>query len=720
MVKNIGTLLILLFPKLLFSQADTSVFRGIQLPGIEIKTDAAASTIGLKDPELKTIISRAELKKAACCNLSESFETNPSIDVSFTDAVTGTKQIRLFGLAGKYAQITTELTPLVRGLLANSGLSYIPGAWIQSIQLTKGIGSVTNGFESMTGQINVEILKPEDILSDIAVAGKSILKMNSYINGGGRAESNFIYGKQLTNKWSLGVLGHASGRSLKIDNNSDGFADMPIGYQANGMIRARYFGQNGWESLHTLHILSDDKAGGQIMESPGFQTIISPWRSEMIQNRIAYTSKIGWVNPQNPNQSIGIIVNGYRQNMNGSMGSLDDLFNKKEVNALQIGGLAQVLFRNEWGKLSQTSSVGLYYDEYDIEFKANDIDQNQNFIEQNIGVSTEWSWTPNEFLTLVGGGRLDWHSIISRSQNKLPFSPRLHMRLAPNDKNVFRIVFGQGFRMALPITEEWGKLASNRQIFWNQYGNILGGDQLSYEHSTNAGISYTGNFTLNYMPGSVTANLHGTWFDEAVIQDFWTYRSRYIYPDITSSNPTEFAMISRSAGISSNYKLNKNTEIRLAYRYQNVNIRNEIHGTNSISILMPAAFVSNHRAMGNISRKFKNDWTVDMTIQIHGEQPIPSTHPWAPGIEGNIIVDAPAHRILNCQIRKSIENGDFYIGVENIFNFRQESPIDGVLDNSEILVANHPNFIQNFDATRVWGPIFGRIIYLGFNYNLID
>ena len=122
------------------------------------------------------------------------------------------------------------------------------------------------------------------------------------------------------------------------------------------------------------------------------------------------------------------------------------------------------------------------------------------------------------------------------------------------------------------------------------------------------------------MPGSVTANLHGTWFDEAVIQDFWTYRSRYIYPDITSSNPTEFAMISGSAGISSNYKLNKNTEIRLAYRYQNVNIRNEIHGTNSISILMPAAFVSNHRAMGNISRKFKNDWTVDMTIQIFSSE----------------------------------------------------------------------------------------------------
>lgn len=720
MVKNTVIFLFIFCPNLLFSQKDTSIISGIQLPSIEIKIDAASTVIDLKDPKLKTIISRAELKKAACCNLSESFETNPSIDVSFTDAITGTKQIQLFGLAGKYAQITTELTPLVRGLMANSGLSYIPGAWVQSIQLTKGIGSVTNGFESMTGQINVEILKPEDILGDIATAGSSILKMNNYINQGGRVESNVIYGKQLTTKWSLGILGHLSGRSLKMDNNRDSFADMPIGSQANGMIRARYFGQNGWESIHTFHILKDEKIGGQILQNPDFSSIINPWRSDMIQNRIAYSSKIGWVNPKNPNQSLGMILNGYRQNMNGSMGSIHDFFNTKDINANQIGGLAQILFRHDWGKLSQTSSIGFYYDNYDIEFRANNVYRKAPFAEQNIGVSSEWTWIPSEFFTLVAGGRLDRHSIILRDQDKMPFSPRMHIRIAPNDKNVFRIGFGEGFRMALPITEEWGKLASNREILWDQNGSILGGDQLSYEHSTNAGISYTGNFILNYMPGSITTNIHGTWFDQAVIQDFWTYRRRYIYPNDGSINPTEYAMISGSAGISSNYKLSKNTEIRLAYRYQNVNVRNETHGIASASILMPAAFVSKHRAMGNISRKFRNDWTLDMTLQIRGEQPIPSTHPWAPGLEGNIIVNAPAHSILNFQIRKSFENGDFYLGVENALNFKQENAIDGVLEDGNQLQPNHPSFIQNFDATRVWGPIFGRIIYLGFNYNLID
>ena len=186
-IKSLKIFLIILLPNLLYSQSDTGIYKGLSLEAVEVKTDALGTAISLKDPKLKIIISRAELKKAACCNLSESFETNPSIDVSFTDAITGTKQIQLFGLAGKYAQIQTELTPLVRGLLANSGLSYIPGAWIHSIQLTKGIGSVSNGFESMTGQINVELLKPEDIIEDI-VNDKSVkLRLNSYINQGGRA-----------------------------------------------------------------------------------------------------------------------------------------------------------------------------------------------------------------------------------------------------------------------------------------------------------------------------------------------------------------------------------------------------------------------------------------------------------------------------------------------------------------------------------------------------
>lgn len=722
-IKSLGVFLIFIFPYLSYSQSDTSIYDGLNLDAVEINTEALGSVISLKDPKLKTIISRAELKKAACCNLSESFETNPSIDVSITDAVTGTRQIQLFGLAGKYAQIQVEMTPLVRGLLANSGLSYIPGAWIHSIQLTKGIGSVSNGFESMTGQINVELLKPENIIDDIVIKNSAKLRVNNYINQGGRIETNLIYGKRISDKWSLGILGHASGRSIIVDNNKDGFADNPIGYQLNGMVRARYFGQNGWEGLFTIHTLEDQKIGGQISNNLNFPISSNPWRSNMSQNRFSISSKTGWVNPKNPNQSIGVILHGYRQSMIGNMGSSDDALNQKELSAHQIGGVSQFLFRQDWNKISHTGSVGIFYDNYDINFNAGGYLQGYNrpFVEQNIGISSEWTWTPNEFLTLVAGGRFDWHSIILNSKTRVPFSPRIHARIAPNDKNVFRLVFGEGFRMALPITEEWGRVASNREIRWDQYGSVSGGDQLSSEESTNAGISYTGNFIFNYMPGSITANIHGTWFNEAVIHDYWSNRMRYIYPDLTTSNESEFAMISKSAGISSNYKLDKKTEIRLAYRYQNVVVRNQIHGLDPVSILMPAAFVAKHRALINLSRNFMKSWNLDITVQYHGEQPIPSIQPLAPGLDGKLIGIAPAHQLLNFQFRKTTRKGDFYLGVENALNFQQQNPIDGAVNiNGEPMPPGSTFFTDNFDATRVWGPIFGRMIYFGLNFKLIE
>ncbi len=179
-------------------QVDTSLYNSLQIDEVVVREEATGLSINSKSATLDLNISRTELKKAACCNLSESFETNPSIDVSFTDAVTGTKQIQLFGLAGKYAQIQVEMTPLVRGLLANSGLSFIPGTWVQSIQLTKGIGAVNNGPESMTGQINVEILKPEDLV-DAAEApdseGRGNVLLNGYANQGGRFEFNEAYGR---------------------------------------------------------------------------------------------------------------------------------------------------------------------------------------------------------------------------------------------------------------------------------------------------------------------------------------------------------------------------------------------------------------------------------------------------------------------------------------------------------------------------------------------
>ena len=700
----------------LFGQVDTSLYNSLQINEVVVSEEASGLSLDSKSATLDLTISRTELKKAACCNLSESFETNPSIDVSFTDAVTGTKQIQLFGLAGKYAQIQVEMTPLVRGLLANSGLSFIPGTWVQSIQLTKGIGAVNNGPESMTGQINVELLKPEDLV-DAAESpdseGRGDIILNGYVNQGGRFEFNEAYGVRLNDKWMVASLGHISGRQQGTDVNGDGFLDNPLGYQVNGMLRARYFGQNGWEGIYTFHALEDVKRGGQILSAfaPGTSTE-DLWSSSMKQGRVAFTAKTGWVNPDLPDQSVGTILQLYSNEMDGAMGnSTVDAVHASSLYGIQNGGMAQVLFRHGWGTWSQTSGVLLTADRYDFDFVQTDLGTTMGWTEVDLGLSTEWTYAPSDQFTAVLGARYDWNSIVSHQ-----VSPRIHLRWEPVEKHTLRLAAGRGFRNALPLVEEWGRLATNRTLRSqpSRVAHIMGGHSLNMEEAYNTGLSYAWNFKLNYMPGSLQLDAHSTIFGQTVVQDYWTPGQRYLYTQFTSSVEPIRPMTSNTAGASVTYQLNKRTEMRLAYRFQDLRVvyRDE-SGIVAQDVALSAPFVPKHRLMAHLSRKFKGGWTADATLQRYGAQPIPGTDPSAyPSVEM-----APAFNLLNGQIRKAWAGGDIYLGVENGLNVMQANPIDGAVDaqTGEALLPSSAHFQTYFDATRIWGPIFGRMVYLGTN-----
>lgn len=719
MIKRLvfGSLCFLSLP--LFGQVDTSLYQSLQIKEVTIREDAAGLSIDSKSAQLDLNISRTELKKAACCNLSESFETNPSIDVAFTDAVTGTKQIQLFGLAGKYAQIQVEMTPLVRGLLANSGLQFIPGTWVQGIQLTKGIGAVSHGPESMTGQINVELLKPEDLVDAAAAPdseGRGDVLLNGYFNQGGRFEINEAYGVRLNKKWMISSLGHFSGRQRGTDVNGDGFLDNPLGYQVNGMLRARYFGQNGWEGLYTFHALEDVKQGGQMANAfaPGIGAD-QLWTSQIKQGRLAFTAKTGWVNPDLPDQSFGSIVQVYSHELGVQMGlpkgtAPSSLYS--QLRGIQNGGMAQVLYYHGWGALVQTSALILQHDAYQVGLDRLELGNGRPWVENNVGLSTEWTYQTEERFTAVLGMRVDAHSIAGNQ-----FSPRFHMRWEPWTSHTFRVVAGRGFRMAQPLLEEYGRLASQRFIRWEQYGQVLGGDLLSMESATNLGLSYSHPFMLNYMAGGIQADLHRTQFQRAVIHDFYTPGERSIYPVTIRDWPGSIPLQSISAGISINYNLNKRSELRMAYRYQDLKASYYSDDVNGNGLMtLPVPFVAPHRLMVHYSRSFKGGVVMDVTLQRYGKQAIPGIDPSIrPAIDY-----APAFHLLSAQIRHEFKGGDLYIGMENALNVTQSNPIDGAVSpqTSQPLLPSDPYFQSHFDATRIWGPIFGRMLYLGTNIAL--
>jgi outer membrane receptor for ferrienterochelin and colicins len=168
-----------------------------ELGEVEITGKQDNTFVSKLNARATTVITTGELQRAACCNLAESFETNASVDVSYSDAISGARQIQLLGLSGIYSQIMTENVPLIRGLATPFGLNYIPGSWMESIQVAKGTSSVVQGYESVTGQINVEYKKPE-------TAPKFFLNLfgNSNLRFEGNADAAF----KINDKLSTSVL----------------------------------------------------------------------------------------------------------------------------------------------------------------------------------------------------------------------------------------------------------------------------------------------------------------------------------------------------------------------------------------------------------------------------------------------------------------------------------------------------------------------------------
>ncbi|HAH56705.1 MAG TPA: TonB-dependent receptor, partial [Bacteroidales bacterium] len=289
---------------------------GSELAEVEIKQRMAGTFISSIKPIKTEVITTAGLTKLACCNLSESFENNATVDVGFSDAVTGAKQIQMLGLAGVYSQLMVENIPFTRGLGAAFGLTYIPGTWMESIQVSKGSSSVINGFESMTGQINAEFRKPFDM---------DRFYLNLYGNNEGRLELNSHASHVFAeDKWSTAVLAHVSGQFKRIDMNDDGFLDQPLSRQLNLSNRWSYEKHGVTESKFGINFLYDERNGGQLMNLQTKEAIEQgKYVIDLVTKRVQIYDKTGFVFPGLENTSLGLIFSGLYHDQQSVFGPRD-------------------------------------------------------------------------------------------------------------------------------------------------------------------------------------------------------------------------------------------------------------------------------------------------------------------------------------------------------------------------------------------------------------
>ncbi len=640
---------------------------------IDSKKKATAKSF-LQTQNVFTVNSE-ELLKAACCNLAESFETNPSIDVNFSDALTGTRQIQMLGLNSPYLLIAQENIPMVRGASQVYGLTFTPGTWVESIQITKGAGSVVNGFESISGQINAELVKP--------TTDKKFF-VNGYGNLNGRLELNTHFNQKVSEKWNTGLYVHGNIRSEKFDNNNDNFLDNPLAEQINVMNRWQFTdNDNGWVSFFNVRFLNDRKQTGNLNFNPdtdkGSTTI---WGSEIKTNRFDFSGKLGYVFPELPYQSMGLQLAYSSHDQESYFG-----LRTYEINHQSV--YSNVLFNSIIGDTRSKFKTGLSftYDKYEELVEARDFSRT----ETSVGAFFEYAYDNTENFSATLGLRIDHHNLL-----KTFVTPRIHLRYVPWEKGVLRASVGRGKRSANIFAENQQLFASARQININDVGGSIYG--LDPEIAWNYGVSFLQGFRLFDKKGDISFDFYQTNFENQVVVD-WENPQEISFYNLNGKS------IANSFQTEVNYHPIHKVDVRLAYKF--FDVATDYNSGNLAKPLQPK-----HRFFTNVSvqtNKKENgaQWKFDTTYNLIGTQRLPNTS--SSPVQFQLPAYTDSFNLLNFQVTKVFsEKVEVYVGGDNITNVKQKNPI---------LESENP-FGANFDSTIVYAPIFGSTFYTGFRFKI--
>ncbi len=635
------------------------------LDEVVVSAEKEATTQSFLKTQNFFTVNSGELLKAACCNLAESFETNPSIDVNFSDALTGTRQIRMLGLNSPYLLITQENVPMVRGASQVYGMTFIPGTWVESIQISKGAGSVVNGYESISGQINAELVKPNT---------DNTFFVNAFGNLNGRMELNSHINQKLNDKWSTGLYVHGNHRVTKFDKNNDGFLDNPLAEQINIMNRWQYANpKTGWVTFLNLRYMNDKKQTGQTNFNPATDKgSSSVWGSEINTKRFDSSAKIGYVFPDMPFQSIGLQLSYSNHDQNS-------YFGLRDYNIRQQSVYSNIIFASIIGDTRHKFKTGatFMYDNYDENVESLNFDRR----ESNIGAFFEYAHDNGEDFSATAGVRVDYHSLLGTF-----VTPRLHLRYEVWERGVLRASVGSGKRSTSVFAENQQLFASSRKIKIKKSGGEIYG--LNPEKAWNYGVSLLQGFKVFRRKANISVDFYQTNFENQIVVDWEN-------PQEVSFYNLDGKSIANSLQIETNISPVKYFNIRAAYKYLDVT-------TDYTSGKLSKPLQAKHRFFTSVSYETPKKtngakWKFDTTYNFMGKQRLPNTN-------NQLANFSKGYNLLNAQITKVFSDKlEIYAGGENLTDYKQKNPILG---------AENP-FGTNFDSTIIYAPIFGRGFYAG-------
>lgn len=672
------------------------------LSEVQIKGSSGNAFLSKMNARPTTVITTGELQRAACCNLAESFETNASVDVSFSDAVTGARQIQLLGLSGIYSQIMTENVPLIRGLATPYGLNYIPGSWMESIQIAKGSSSVVQGYESVTGQINVEYKKPET---------SEKLFVNAFANSNLRFEANADGAVKISDKLSTSLLVHAADFRHKFDRNDDGFMDLPKVTTLTGFNRWDYIIAHKWVSRLGIKYLYEDRNGGQMDFDKGSLTYDTNGISDDTKrygigvktDRLEVFWKNGLIFNTGHESSLGLIVSGINHRQDGFYGlnryhGHEQNFNANLIYTAHLGG--------EMHRMSAGASY--FIDDFSENFLQTRLAYRYQYLPDSItptnddlftlvgdslvtyimdrsewasGAFFEYTFDIKDKFTLIAGLRGDYNSRFGYY-----LTPRLHLRFNPFKDLALRGSVGKGYRSP-------NLLAENNAVFVSQRALYFAAD-LGNEEAWNFGINVTWTFNLFGHKSELSVDGYRTAFQKQVIVDQDSLPTAVFFYNLDGKSYANVAQVQLT------FAPVHRLSVTAAFRLNDVKITEG-------DVLKSKAMVNQYRGILSLAYATKFEkWKFDLTGQLNGPARLPDTHKMPASLQRPGY--SPVWINLLAQVTRKFKNFDVYLGGENLTNFRQTDPI----------VEYWKPYHTHFDASMAWGPLTGISVYAGVRYTL--
>ena len=649
-----------------------------------------------KTASIKTeVISAAGLCKMACCSLAESFESSASVSVGYSDAVTGAKQIKLLGLSGSYTQMLDETRPVMRGLASPFGLSYIPGQWLESIQIAKGPSSVVNGLEAITGQINVEHRKP---------TAENPLFINLFTNSNLRTEGNVASSLQLNDKWSTVLMGHFSKDNKVHDGNGDSFRDDPLTQQVNFDNRWLYFHPDGVQVRFGAKFVNDSRIGGHVDYREGMNERDNMtfgeaydagiWGNEIHNSGVSGFFKLGVPLNEDQSRNIAIVADYSYYDMKSSYGI-------KDFGGYQNMGFFNAMYHEDInenhkytlglsGRLDDVhSSYADFAGAAGVYSWTSDADRKEfNTNDKVIGAYGEYTYSLDEKVSIVAGVRADYSSLWGWQ-----VAPRASFKYSFTDETVVRLTGGRGFRTPYIITDNLGVMSSGRGL------------RISENIQAEDAWTFGGNFTQYFRIGDRDNNYFSfdyfrTGFNHKVVYDWDSGMADGMVDIYDFTEATK----GHNRAYTDTYQVDLSVEpierftAIATFRYSNAMISMKNQG------LVEAPMTSRYKAVLNLQYAMPmNKWMFDFTAQLNGPCKLPAQLKNMTGKSHSEV-----YPMMFAQITKKFSAVDVYVGVENITNYTQDNPI---------LNAERP-YSKDFNASMVWGPLMGRMFYIGMRYTM--